>query len=148
MNPIVLRPSSFILATALAVSAVSAVAETVEIRSAADWDNFATRVNNGETSLDAVLVRDVTLSPSSPRCGTSPSRYFGGEFDGNGKTLTVNWTVSNAGDGNPAAPFAYAGSHQEHRTSSSSDRVGDLRIARVRFPGYWGCHRIALQECY
>ena len=125
MNPFVLRPSSFILATALAVFAVSAVAETVEIRSAADWDNFATRVNNGETSLDAVLVRNVTLSPSSPRCGTSPSRYFGGEFDGNGKTLTVNWTVSNAGDGNPAAPFAYAGKAY----SIGGNTIHDLHVA-------------------
>ena len=125
MNPFVLRPSSFILATALAVSAVSAVAETVEIRSAADWDNFATRVNNGETSLDAVLVRDVTLSPSSPRCGITEARYYRGSFNGNGKTLTVNWTLTNAGSSTPAAPFAYAGK----AFGNGGNTIHDLRVA-------------------
>ena len=89
--------------------ATAATAEKIEIRSAADWDNFASRVNNGESSLDAVLVRDVTLSPSSPRCGTYRSRYYRGDFDGNGKTLTVDWTLTYAGKDNPAAPFANIG---------------------------------------
>ena len=89
--------------------ATAALAEKVEIRSAADWDNFASRVNNGEASLGAVLVRDVTLTPSSPRCGSSRSRFYRGDFDGNGKTLAVDWTLTYAGDGNPAAPFANIG---------------------------------------
>ena len=97
-------------AAALALlCATAALAEKVEIRSAADWDNFASRVNNGEASLGAVLVRDVTLTPSSPRCGSSRSRFYRGDFDGNGKTLAVDWTLTYAGDGNPAAPFANIG---------------------------------------
>ena len=73
----------------LSLLSLAAVAETVEIRSAADWDNFATRVNNGEATLNAVLMRDVTLTGNSPRCGFPETRRFRGEFDGNGKTLTA-----------------------------------------------------------
>ena len=91
----------------LSLLSLAAVAETVEIRSAADWVSFATRVNNGEAMLNAVLMRDVTLTGNSPRCGFSETRRFRGEFDGNGKTLTVSIKVSNAGTTNPAAPFAY-----------------------------------------
>ena len=97
-----------------------AAAETVEIRSAADWDSFATRVNDGEATLNAVLMRDVTLAGSSPRCGFPETRRFRGEFDGNGKTLTVGIKVTNAGAGNPAAPFAYV---------SDGCHIHDLRTA-------------------
>ena len=91
----------------LSLLTLVAAAETVEIRSAADWDSFATRVNDGEATLNAVLMRDVTLAGSSPRCGFAETRRFRGEFDGNGKTLTVGIKVTNAGAGNPAAPFAH-----------------------------------------
>ena len=118
LSSFVIRHSSFVIAAALAVSTVSAMAETVEIRSAADWDNFAKRVNNGERSLDALLVRDVTLSPQSPRCGEIPTRLFEGTFDGNGKTLTLNWTFT--GGTENAAPFANAGNNAH---------IKDLRVA-------------------
>lgn len=88
--------------------ALAASAETVEIRSAADWDNFAGRVNAGESTLGAVLMRDVTLTANSARCGVSETRYFAGEFDGNGKTLTVAFKVSPApGVDDGAAPFPW-----------------------------------------
>ena len=50
-------------------------------------------------------MRDVTLTRSSPRCGISSTRYYRGEFNGNGKTLTVAIKVTNPGG--PAAPFAW-----------------------------------------
>ena len=104
----------------LSLLTLVAAAETVEIRSAADWDSFATRVNDGEATLNAVLMRDVTLAGSSPRCGFPETRRFRGEFDGNGKTLTVGIKVTNAGAGNPAAPFAYV---------SDGCHIHDLRTA-------------------
>ena len=58
------------LAMAAAVFAQSALAETVEIASAADWAAFAGRVNGGATALDAVMTADVTLTQDSPRVGT------------------------------------------------------------------------------
>ena len=96
------------LASLASFLALAASAETVEIRSAADWDNFAGRVNAGESTLGAVLMRDVTLTANSARCGTSETRYFAGEFDGNGKTLTVAFKVSPApGVDDGAAPFPW-----------------------------------------
>jgi hypothetical protein len=40
---------------------LGAKAETVTIASADDWKTFAQRVNNGETSLDAVMTQDIDL---------------------------------------------------------------------------------------
>lgn len=104
----------------LSLLSLCALAETVEIRSAADWDNFANRVNDGESTLNAVLINDVTLTSSSPRCGTSTTRYYKGEFDGNGKMLTVAINVTNAGGDNPAAPFSFV---------TGAANIHDLHVA-------------------
>ena len=114
-----IRPSYFLLLTFL-ISTVPAFAETVEIRSAADWNNFAARVNAGEVTLGAKMENDVTLSASSPRVGTTNTRAYRGTFDGAGHTLTVAIKVSNAGSDNPAAPFAYF---------SNDCTVQDLHVA-------------------
>ena len=103
-------------AAVLSLAAVPSAAETVEIRSAADWDNFARRVNNGELSLSAILVQDVTLTEDSIRCGNSSTRHYAGDFNGNGKTLTVAFKVFGA---EGAAPFAYV----------SGCTVHDLHVA-------------------
>ena len=94
-----------ILATAAVLFAQTALAETVEIATAADWAEFANRVNNGETTLDAKLTADVTLTQDSPRVGTV-DRKFSGNFDGAGHTLTMAWNLSTV----YAAPFSVAGS--------------------------------------
>ena len=91
------------LAMAAAVFAQSALAETVEIASAADWAAFAGRVNGGATALDAVMTADVTLTQDSPRVGTDGNPY-GGAFDGLGHRLTLNWNLPGV---DFAAPFAY-----------------------------------------
>ena len=83
-----------LLATAAALCAMPAYAETVQIASTADWATFAGRVNNGETALDAVMTADVTLTQDSPRVGDDSSHAFAGSFDGNGYTLTLNWSSS------------------------------------------------------
>ena len=88
------RVSVAMMAMAAAVFAQSAFADTVEIASAADWATFAGRVNNGETALDAVMTADVTLTQDSPRVGDDSSHAFAGSFDGNGYTLTLNWSSS------------------------------------------------------
>ena len=115
------------LASLVSLASLAAFAEKVEIWSAADWDHFATRVNSGEFGLDAVMMRNVTLTSSSPRCGISKNRYYGGKFDGNGKTLTVNINLTNAGEDNPASPFAYF---------ISDTNIHDLHVAgRIQTDG-------------
>ena len=88
------RVSVAMMAMAAALAVQPALAETVQIASAADWSAFANRVNNGETALDAKLTANVTLTQDSPRVGDDSSHAFAGSFDGNGYTLTLNWSSS------------------------------------------------------
>ena len=74
----------------------------ITIGSTADWEIFAKEVNNGNTSLSAIMVADVQLGSSATLVGNSDHRYSGA-FDGNGHTLTVDINL----DENYAAPFRY-----------------------------------------
>ena len=78
-------------AAALALLAIPARAEPVNIASAADWVTFAGRVNNGENYLDAKMSANVTLSQDAPFVGDDTSHPYTGTFDGDGHTLSVNW---------------------------------------------------------
>ena len=93
-----------LLATTAAISVTTASAETVQIANAADWASFATRVNNGRTSLNAEMIADVTLSNDSPRIGNVEARAFAGTFNGNGYTLRLNWNTNGV---NRLAPFSW-----------------------------------------
>ncbi|MBQ9727606.1 MAG: hypothetical protein IJV65_08905, partial [Kiritimatiellae bacterium] len=122
------------MATAAAVFAQTALAETVQIASAADWTAFANRVNGGETTLDAVMTADVTLTQDSPRVGTANNPY-GGTFDGQCHRLTLNWNLPGV---DFAAPFAYVAgakiSNLHTRGSITTDRhftsglIGDVKL--------------------
>ena len=52
-----------------------------------EWDNFARRVNGGNTTLSAKLIADIT-EPVTTMVGTSSNEYKG-VFDGMGHTITV-----------------------------------------------------------
>ena len=93
-------------AAALALLAIGARAEPVDIASAADWAAFAGRVNNGENYLDAKMTANVTLSQDAPFVGDDTSHPYTGTFDGDGHTLSVNWRFT---DGTQwVAPFRFA----------------------------------------
>ncbi len=71
------------------------------IRNLDDWNTFVDKFNNGnETSLNAVLDNDI--EGVTQMVGTSQKSYSG-TFDGNGHTITVNFTAT----GNYTAPFRY-----------------------------------------
>ena len=71
------------------------------IRSAADWEAFAAKVNNdGMTSLGAVMVADVNLGSSQVMVGNDDHNYSG-TFDGNGHTLNIAYVATDQG----CAPF-------------------------------------------
>lgn len=122
-----LRTSSFVLPLALAICIVSAPAgaETVQIASAADWANFAKRVNTGEGTLNAMLVSDVSLGPAAPRVGTD-ERPFRGDFNGGGHELSVNWIFT---DTQCAAPFASVQAAQIHDLRVTGSIVSDDKFA-------------------
>ena len=74
----------------------------ITIGSTADWNTFASNVNNGTTYADKVvrLTADIDIS----RMVGTESHPFKGTFDGQGHTLNVNITdESNQG----TAPFHY-----------------------------------------
>lgn len=58
-----------------------------------DWEKFAREVNGGNTTLGAVMKRDVDLGDSQAMVGTNDNPY-GGEFDGNGHVLNINFTTT------------------------------------------------------
>ena len=75
---------------------------TFIVRSVADWEKLAQRVNAGETSLNAIMAGDIDLGKSQVMIGTETNPYQG-TFDGNGYTLTVHY--DNAEEW--TAPFRY-----------------------------------------
>ena len=75
------------------------------IGSVQDWKDFAALVNNGtEPMAKARMTADIDLSTDVTMVGTESIPYQG-TFDGQGYTLTVNWSVNGGGDG--VAPFRY-----------------------------------------
>jgi len=120
-----------ILATAAALFARSASAETVEIATAADWAAFASRVNNGETALNAVMTADVTLTQDSPRVGDDSSHAYAGTFDGNGRTLTLSWSETGV---EFLAPFAFVSG----ATITDLHTAGAIRTDRLHASGLVG----------
>ena len=62
-----------------------------EISTKADWKAFCGVVNNGVTAVDAKLTADVNLGTEVVWVGDNYNQY-GGTFDGQGHTLSFDWT--------------------------------------------------------
>lgn len=71
------------------------------VSSVARWVEFAERVNNGETNLNAVMKKDVDLGDSQVMAGTADHPYAG-MFDGNGHQLNIAYVAT----ASICAPFA------------------------------------------
>ena len=77
--------------------------ETITIASKADWQAFCTRVNDGETTLNAKMTADVDLGTEIVMVASGiDSDSYEGTFDGQGHTLSFNW---DAGSMIGIAPF-------------------------------------------
>jgi len=77
------------------------------ISDATDWNYFAEFVSQGHTYSDEYvrLVNDITITTMA---GSSDTNSFWGHFDGNGKTLTLNYgTETERIDEDYCAPFRY-----------------------------------------
>ena len=72
-----------------------------EIASKADWKEFCSLVNGGQTKLNAKMTKDVDLGGDIAMVGHWPNVYTG-TFDGQNHTLTMNW---DAGAQKQIAPF-------------------------------------------
>ena len=76
------------------------------IASTTDWDNLSAAVIGGETYSGKYFKMTANVGTVSTTVGTSASA-FNGTFDGNGHTLDVN--ISNSNADTRTAPFAWAG---------------------------------------
>ncbi len=74
------------------------------VSNADKWVEFAERVNNGETGLNAVMIKDVDLGDRQVMVGTE-SKPYTGSFDGNGHTLNIAYVSSLEN----CAPFSFVG---------------------------------------
>lgn len=81
------------------------VKDFFSIKSVEDWNTFANLVNNGNTTVNAVLEADVDISSSTLMVGTETNPYSG-TFNGCGHTLKVGYNTSKQF----TAPFAYVSS--------------------------------------
>jgi len=77
--------------------------EYFEIASANDWKAFCDLVNGGQTALNGKLTKDIDLGSNIWMIGSREHRY-GGTFDGQGKTLAINW-VGNGWSDSRWSPF-------------------------------------------
>ncbi len=86
----------------------------IVLHTPADWQAFADSVNAGKTDLTVILANDIDLSGSKVMVGTE-SKPFVGTFEGNGYTLTVNYSTN----AEYTAPFRYV----------SNATIRSLRVA-------------------
>lgn len=96
-------------------------ADAVSIATAKELAAFRDRVNNGETSLNAILTADIALGKSETwtPIGTSDTMYAG-IFDGNGHTISgLNVTGANNG------LFKMTGTATIQNLTISDSTIGD-----------------------
>ena len=72
-----------------------------EIASKEDWKALRELVNDGQTGVDARLMQDVDLGEEILMLGYYLPNIYEGTFDGQGHTLSFNWTTPD----NEKAPF-------------------------------------------
>ena len=77
-----------------------------QISSAADWEEFAALVNDGDVTANAELTADIDLGANFTMVGTNDnSQAYHGTFDGKGHTIKINMYPEE----NYAAIFRYVG---------------------------------------
>ncbi|MGN1254036.1 MAG: hypothetical protein ACI4T9_05555, partial [Prevotella sp.] len=72
----------------------------LSIASAQDWDKLCNLVSRGRNLVDAKMTDNISIDDTNRKLGDDAHKY-GGNFDGDGKTLSVAFT----GTGQATAPF-------------------------------------------
>ena len=65
-----------------------------QLFTANDFKYFAELVNNGQTNLNAIMMKDIDISGLGIMIGNSEANAYKGTFDGNGHILTVNYNTA------------------------------------------------------
>ena len=72
-----------------------------EIATKEDWKAFCDIVKSGQNAVDAKMTANVDLGSEINMVGNVSSKDYGGTFDGQNHTLTLNWETNT----NDIAPF-------------------------------------------
>lgn len=117
------------------------------IGSVQDWKDFATLVETTPTA-NAKMTADIDLTTDVTMVGTKSIPYQG-TFDGQGYTLTVNWSVNGGGDG--VAPFRYVSGatiQKLHVDGNISATGSEQRGAASIFAFSIGSTTTTINECW
>ena len=99
----------------------------IVIRSVADWNTFASNVNNGTESYAGKTVKLANDISASKMVGTD-GKEFKGTFDGCGHTLTFNYTT----DADNAAPFQWI----KNAVIKNLTVMGEIRSSKMFAAGF------------
>ena len=98
--------TAIMMVVSMSAYALDKVGNVYQIGTAADWEEFAALVNDGEFTASAVLTADIDLGVNVPMVGTNDSdKAYQGTFDGKGHTIKINMYPEE----NYAALFRYVG---------------------------------------
>ena len=98
--------TAIMMVVSMSAYALDKVGNVYQIGTAADWEEFAALVNDGEFTASAVLTADIDLGMKVPMVGTNDSdKAYQGSFDGKGHTIKINMYPEE----NYAALFRYIG---------------------------------------
>ena len=104
------------------------------IKSAANWNTFATLVNNGDNFSGKFLKLTANISVST-MAGIDGSKTFQGTFDGDGKTLTFNMGTAESPFGEQyCAPFR----HVKNATIKNLHVAGTIYTSEQMAAGFVG----------
>ena len=115
------------------------------INSAANWNTFATLVNNGENFSGKFLKLTANISVST-MAGIDDSKSFQGTFDGDGKTLTFNMGTAGSPFGEQyCAPFR----HVKNATIKNLHVAGTIYTSEQKAAGFVGesLGNLTLTDC-
>ena len=115
------------------------------INSAANWNTFATLVNNGDNFSGKFLKLTANISVST-MAGIDVFKSFQGTFDGDGKTLTFNMGTAESPFGEPyCAPFR----HVMNATIKNLHVAGTIYTSEKKAAGFVGesLGNLTLTDC-
>ena len=115
------------------------------INSAANWDTFATLVNNGDNFSGKFLKLTANISVST-MAGIDVFKSFQGTFDGDGKTLTFNRGTAGSPFGEEyCAPFR----HVKDATIKNLHVAGTIYTSEPKAAGFVGesLGNLTLTDC-
>ena len=135
--------TAIMMVVGMSAYALDKVGNVYQIGSAADWQEFAALVNEGEVTASAVLTADIDLGMDGTMIGVGDSqgKRYDGTFDGQGHTIKINLYPEEQ----YAAVFRYVG----WRAVIQNLKVEGAITTDCKFAGgIAACNRGAIRNCW